>query len=98
MLKLKNKFTNLLFLFFITVFLGSTIFFNSLFFESLFAEFDDDNEFELLKIIETPPSIASQKQSTDKILIEQQEPSSDQSIKIPNQYIVVFKNSVIKCK
>ena len=89
---MKTKITNLLFLFFITVFLGSTIFFNS-FFESLYAESDDDNnEFDLLKIIDTP-SITSQKQSTDKILL-QQEPL-DQSNKIPNQYIVIFKNDIL---
>ena len=88
---MKTKITNLLFLFFITVFLGSTIFFNS-FFESLYAESDDDNEFDLLKIIDTP-SITSQKHNTENILI-QQEPS-DQSNKIPNQYIVIFKNDIL---
>ena len=50
---------------------------------------DSSSQFDLLKIIET--SITSQTQSSDKILSQG---LLDQNNKIPNQYIVVFKNSV----
>jgi subtilisin len=50
---------------------------------------DSSSQFDLLKITET--SINSQTQSSDKILTQG---LLDQNNKIPNQYIVIFKNSV----
>lgn len=86
MLKLDIKNTNLIYLFFIIAFSVFTVFMIS-FFESSYAE-STPTQIDILNLIGTSPTLSS-----DKLLLSSQS-LTDQSNKIPNQYIVVFKNSI----
>jgi subtilisin family serine protease len=91
LLKLHNTITNLYSLFFIAIFIASLISFSSIF-ENLYAQSTTATNRPDFREIIDPISPVSQ----EKISVNEAKSQTEtiQSKKIPNQYIVIFKNTV----